>query len=30
VEVKLFNVVIDHNVRNTSDHIPIYADIALN
>lgn len=29
-DVKLFNVVIDHDVRNTSDHIPIYADIALN
>lgn len=28
-DVKLFNVVIDHNVQNTSDHIPIYADIAL-
>ena len=30
VDVKLFNVVIDHDVQNTSDHIPIYADIALN
>ena len=29
-DVKLFNVVIDHDVANTSDHIPIYADIALN
>ena len=28
-DVKLFNVVIDHDVPNTSDHIPIYADIAL-
>ena len=28
-DVKLFNVVIDHDVQNTSDHIPIYADIAL-
>ena len=28
-DVKLFNVVIDHDVANTSDHIPIYADIAL-
>lgn len=28
-DVKLFNVVIDHDVRNTSDHIPIYADIVL-
>ena len=29
VDVKLFNAVIDHNVENASDHIPIYADIAL-
>ena len=29
VDVKLFNVVIDHDVAHTSDHIPIYADIAL-
>jgi endonuclease/exonuclease/phosphatase family metal-dependent hydrolase len=29
-DVKLFNVVIDHDVANTSDHIPIYADVALN
>ena len=28
-DVKLFNVVIDHDVANTSDHIPIYADITL-
>ena len=28
-DIKLFNVVIDHDVANTSDHIPIYADIAL-
>ena len=28
-DVKLFNVVIDHDVPNTSDHIPIYADITL-
>lgn len=28
-DVKLFNVVIDHDVKNTSDHIPIYADITL-
>ncbi len=28
-DVKLFNVVIDHDVPNTSDHIPIYADIDL-
>lgn len=27
--VKLFNVVIDFDVHNTSDHIPIYADIDL-
>ena len=26
---KLYNVVIDHDVENTSDHIPIYADIKL-
>ena len=29
VDVKLFNAVIDHNVENASDHIPIYADIEL-
>ena len=29
VDVKLFNAVIDHDVQNASDHIPIYADIAL-
>ena len=28
-DAKLFNVVIDHNVEDTSDHIPIYADIDL-
>lgn len=28
-DVKLFNVVIDHEVELTSDHIPIYADIDL-
>lgn len=27
--VKLFNVVIEHDVSKTSDHIPIYADIEL-
>ena len=30
VDVKLFNAVIDHDVENASDHIPIYADIGLN
>ena len=29
VDVKLFNAVIDHDVQNASDHIPIYADIHL-
>ena len=29
VNVKLFNTVLDPNVQNASDHIPIYADIAL-
>jgi len=29
VGVKLFNVVIDHDVEATSDHIPIYADLDL-
>ena len=29
-EVKLYNVVIGHNVDAASDHIPIYADIAFN
>ena len=29
VDVKLFNAVIDHDVENASDHIPIYADIEL-
>ncbi len=28
VNVKLFNVVIDHGVTLTSDHLPIYADIS--
>ena len=28
-DVKLYNVVIDHDVQNTSDHFPIYADIDL-
>ena len=28
-DVKLFNVVIDHGVEKLSDHVPIYADIAL-
>ncbi len=28
-DAKLFNVVIDHDVEKTSDHIPIYADIDL-
>ncbi len=27
--VKLFSTVIGHDVQNASDHIPIYADIAL-
>ncbi len=29
VAVRLFNAVIGHDVQNASDHIPIYADIAL-
>lgn len=29
VDVKLFNAVIGHDVQQASDHIPIYADIAL-
>ena len=29
VEVKQFDVIIDHSVENASDHIPIYADIFL-
>ena len=29
VDSKLFNVVIDHNVTNISDHLPIYADLIL-
>ena len=29
VDVKLFNAIIGHDVENASDHIPIYADIAL-
>ena len=29
VKVRLFNAVIDHGVQNASDHIPIYADIAI-
>jgi endonuclease/exonuclease/phosphatase family metal-dependent hydrolase len=28
-DVKLFNAIIGHDVQNASDHIPIYADIAL-
>lgn len=29
MDVKLFNVVVDHEAKNTSDHLPIYADIDL-
>ena len=29
VNVELFNAVIDHDARNASDHVPIYADIDL-
>lgn len=29
VDTKLYNIVIDHDVENTSDHIPIYADVKL-
>lgn len=29
VDAKLYNIVIDHDVENTSDHIPIYADVKL-
>ena len=29
VDVKLYDAVIDHVVENASDHIPIYADVAL-
>ncbi|MBR6184687.1 MAG: endonuclease/exonuclease/phosphatase family protein [Clostridia bacterium] len=28
IDVKLFSAVIDHDVQNASDHIPIYADLA--
>lgn len=28
ISVKLFNAVIDHDVQNASDHIPVYADIS--
>jgi len=28
-DVKLFNVVVDFDIRNTTDHFPIYADIDL-
>ena len=29
VDAKLYNVVIDHDVENTSDHIPLYADLKI-
>ena len=29
VDVKLYDAVVGHDVQNASDHIPIYADIAL-
>ena len=29
VDTKLYNIVIDHDVENTSDHIPLYADLKL-
>ncbi len=28
-DARLFNVVIDHHVDKTSDHLPIYSDIDL-
>ena len=29
VDAKLYNIIIDHDVENTSDHIPSYADVKL-